>query len=203
MLVEAESSSGGGDAGRDVEQPVADGLGCGSAELAGAADALGPGEQVVRAEAELHPDVVVDDVVEGQVREPGGFGVADHVLGPRPLTLTELEHGDVVAGGVGDERGVPEPFDGVEQRQLGAGVWAFATHDQPGAVGPRVEVHQVGELDDLGAVTTLAVGVDGGVPAAGRHAHDAVTDAFVDLVAERELDVAVDAFLGQPVRRPS
>jgi len=116
---------------------------------------------------------------------------------------SELERGDVVAGGVGDERGVPEPFDGVEQRQLGARVGAFTAHDQPGAGGPGVEVHELGELGDLGAVTMLAVGVDRWVPAAGRHADDAVADAFVDAVAEAELDVPLDAFLRQPVRSPS
>ncbi len=89
--------------------------------------------------------------------------------------------GDVVGGGVGDERGVPEAFDGVEQRQLGAGVRAFAAHDQPGALRPGVEVDELGELDDFSAVTTAAVGVDGWMPAAGRHTHDTVADAFVDL----------------------
>lgn len=128
VLVEAESSAGRGDACRDVEQPVTDGLGSSSAELADAADLLGPGEQIVRAEAELHPHVVVDDVVERQVREPGRFRVADHVLGASALALSQFERSDVVATSVGDERGVSEPFDGVEQRQLCARVRAFTTH---------------------------------------------------------------------------
>jgi hypothetical protein len=64
-----------------VDQPVTDCLGCRATELADAAEGLGPGEQVVGGEAELHSGVVVDEVVEGQVGEPGCFGVADHVLG--------------------------------------------------------------------------------------------------------------------------
>ena len=88
VTVEAESAAGRGDAGGDVEQPVSDRLGCGASELAGAADRLGPGEQVVGGEAELHPDVVVDDVVERQVREARCFGVADDVLGASTLALT-------------------------------------------------------------------------------------------------------------------
>lgn len=58
---------------------------------------------------------------------------------------------------------------------------ALTTHDQPAPCGPGVEVHQVGELDDLGAVTPVAVGVDREMPASGRQHRDAVTDAFVDL----------------------
>ena len=83
VSVESEPATGGCDAGGDVEESVADGLGCGASELPGAADLLGPGEQVVGGEAELHPHVVVDDVVEREVGEAGCFGVADHVLGAR------------------------------------------------------------------------------------------------------------------------
>lgn len=54
--------------------------------------------------------------------EPGGFGVPDHVLSAGAMTLSELERGDVLAACVGDERCVPESFDRVEQRQLGAGM---------------------------------------------------------------------------------
>jgi len=57
----------------------------------------------------------------------------------------------------------------------------------------------VGEFDHLGAVATVTVGVDGGVPAAGRHAHDAVTDAMIDVETERELKITVDAFLSDPM----
>jgi len=195
--------SGGCDAGGDVEESVADGLGCGASELSGAANRLGPGEQAVGTEAELHPDVVVDDVVEGRVREPGRFGVADDVLGACASTLAELERGDVVAGGVGDERGVPESFHGVENDNWAPRVRTLAAHDQPGPRRPGVEVHQVGELGDFGAVAVLAVGIDSWEPTAGRHTDDAITDAFVDAVAEAELDVAVHAFLREPVRSPS
>jgi len=80
---------------------------------------------------------------------------------------------------------------------------ALSTHDQPNALGPGVEADEPDELGDFGAVTVCAVGVDGWVPATGGHADDAVSDAFVELVAERELDVAVDAFGGQPVRSTS
>ena len=136
----------------------------------------------------------------GQVRESAGFGVADDVLGTRSLTLLQLECGDIEAGLVGDERGVAEAFDRVEQRELCAGVRALAAHDQPGPFGPVGEVDEVGQLDHLGAVTAGAVGVDGWVPAAGRNHHDAVADAVIDVEPEGELEVAVDAFLGEPMR---
>jgi hypothetical protein len=61
--------------------------------LALAANALSPAEQVVGGEAEVHPDFVVDEVIERQVREAAGFGVADDILCTRPLTLLQLERG--------------------------------------------------------------------------------------------------------------
>ena len=187
---------------KPVEQPVSNGLWGGAAELSSAADALRPGEEIVRCEAELHPDVVVDDVIEGQVRQPGRFRVADGVLGAGTLALLQLERGEVDAGLVGDERGVAHAFDGVEQRKLSALVRAFAAQDQPGPGQPGVEIDERGELDNFGVVTTLAVGFDGRVPAAGWHTGDAVAYASVDLVAEGELDVEFDVFLGEPARLP-
>ena len=72
----------------------------------------GPGEQIVRAGAELHPRVAVDDVVVAQVGEPGSLRAADDVLGACPLTLAELGRSGVLApsrqcrqiGGPGEPR---------------------------------------------------------------------------------------------------
>ena len=113
VVIEVEPSAVRGDSGSDVEHSVSDRLGGRPAELADAADALGPAEQVVGGEAQVHPDLVVDEVVERQVRESAGFGVADHVLCTRPLALLQLERRDVVAGLVGDERGVAPTLDGL------------------------------------------------------------------------------------------
>jgi hypothetical protein len=74
--------------------------------------------------------------------------------------------------------------------------------NQPRAGRPGLEVDHVGELDHPGAVTAAAVAVDGGLPAAGRDAHDAVTNPIIDRIPEAVVDVALDAFGGQPVRRP-
>lgn len=43
---------------------MSDGFGGGPAERPGEADLLCPADEVVSGEAELHPDVVVDDAVE-------------------------------------------------------------------------------------------------------------------------------------------
>jgi len=91
--VEVRAAAVGSDAGGDVEHAVTDGFGGRSAELTDNADALRPAEQVVRAERQIHPGLVVHDVVEGQVREAAGFGVADDILCTRPLTLLQLERG--------------------------------------------------------------------------------------------------------------
>jgi hypothetical protein len=109
----------------------------------------------------VHPGVVVGCGVEREPGEPAGLGVPDDLFGAGTLAVSQLERGDVAAGGVGDEGGVAKAFDGVEQRELRARVWAVPAHDQPGAVRPRVQVHQLGELDDVGAVTVAATGLDG------------------------------------------
>ena len=96
----------------------------------------GAGEEVVGGEAELHPGLVGDDAVEGQVGESAGFGVADDVLGSGASALEQLELGDVVVVLVGDERGVAFAFNGVEERQLRSGVGFFAADDEPCASRP-------------------------------------------------------------------
>ena len=198
VVIETETSTVRGDPRSDVEHPVADGLGGRPAELADAADALRPAEQIVGSEAHVHPGLVVDEVIEGQVREAAGFGVADDIFGTCPLTLLEFERGNICAGLVGDERGVPEPFDRVEQAELRAGVWALSPGDQPSPFRLCRQVDEVGEFDDFSTVATSAVG---GVPAAGRNHHDAVADAVIDVEPEAVFEVPVDAFFGEPMAR--
>jgi hypothetical protein len=68
--------------------------------------------------------------------------------------MAQLEQLDraCAAGAVGDENLMAQAFDGVEEAELGAGVWPFAAHDHPGAVGVGGQVDQVDELGDLGPV---------------------------------------------------
>ncbi len=75
--------------------------------------------------------LVVDDVVEGEVGQSAGFGVSDDVLGTSPLSLPEFEGGDIGAGLVGDERGVPESFDGAE-RGVSFPRWPVTLVTRPG-----------------------------------------------------------------------
>jgi hypothetical protein len=90
----------------------------------------------------------------------------------------------------------------VSNRELGAGVWAFAAHDQPGAIGPGIQVHQIGDLGHLGAVPDAAVGFAGGISVLFLDQQQGVANPAVDPVAEGEANVAVAAFLSEPVRRP-
>ena len=80
--------------------------------------------------------VVADEVVAGQVAQPGVFGGADAVLDVGAVAVAQLQRGDVGVGLVGDEHLMPEPFGGVEQAELGAGVRPFAAGDHPRAVAP-------------------------------------------------------------------
>ncbi len=64
--------------------------------------------------------------------------------------------------GVGGHHLVAHALDGVEQRQLRAGVRPFAAHDEPGAVrvaGQQVGGEQAGDLADLGPVAQLTVSI--------------------------------------------
>ncbi|MFJ5117222.1 hypothetical protein [Kitasatospora sp. NPDC088548] len=56
------------------------------------------------------------------------------------------------------------PFVQVEERELGAGVGAFAPHDGPGAVRVAGEVDHAGQFGDLGPGAEGAVLFEGGVP---------------------------------------
>lgn len=71
----------------------------------------------------------------------------------------------------------------------------FAAYDQAGAVGPGVEVDEPGDLDDLSAVAILAVAVAGWRPAVIGNTEEGVADPAVDLVSDREAEVAVSAIL--------
>jgi hypothetical protein len=138
--------------GGDVQEPVADGLGGGSPQGAGEADAPGPAQQVVGAETVLHPAVVVGGAVEGQAVEPAGFGVPDDLLGSAPPAVPSRSRAARSSLGVSVVNAVWRRPSMVSNRgQLGAGVGAFAVHDQAGAVWPP-EVDEIGDLGDLGAV---------------------------------------------------
>ena len=64
--------------------------------------------------------------------------------------------------GVGGHHLVAHAFDGVEQRQLRAGVRAFAAHDEPGADREPLVRDEAGQFADLGAVAGFPVVVEGG-----------------------------------------
>ncbi len=55
---------------------------------------------------------------------------ADPILAPRPLPVASFQVGELPAAGVGGEGGEPVAVD-VGEAQLGAGVGAFLTHDDP------------------------------------------------------------------------
>ncbi|GAB2949892.1 hypothetical protein GCM10027280_43100 [Micromonospora polyrhachis] len=87
--------------------------------------------------------------------EAGGFAGADAVFdaGVGAVSGFEVLDAAVAGWGVGGHDLVPPAFDGVEQGQLGAGVWAFAADEESGALRPAGRVEQAGDLADLGAFT--------------------------------------------------
>ena len=95
--------------------------------------------------------------VELAGREPAEAGVlaaTDAVLDPGVTTVRGFQILDGAAAdrGVGGDDVMAQAFDGVEQVKLGAGVWSFPAHDQPGSGRQRGEdrrCDEVGDLDDL------------------------------------------------------
>jgi hypothetical protein len=69
-------------------------LGFGDSELAVEAQLLGPGVKILGAQNELHPGFVADEVLAGQVAQPGVLGGADAVLDVGPVTVPQLEGGE-------------------------------------------------------------------------------------------------------------
>jgi hypothetical protein len=71
-----------GDAGGDVQDPVAErvDLAGGQVGVLGEADQLCPGDQICCGEDDFEPGGVRLGAVTGQVAQPGGLEVADPVL---------------------------------------------------------------------------------------------------------------------------
>ena len=106
-MIEMQSSAVRCDVCCDVEHPMPDRLGCRSAELTGAAGSLCPAEQVVSGEAQVHPDLVVDNVVERELARPQAL-VSRMTSRHAPADAAGVECGDIGARLVRDERGVAD-----------------------------------------------------------------------------------------------
>ena len=107
-----------------------------------------------------------------------------------------LEKGELPTGGVGGERLVAVAVAVLEGVQGRAWVRQFTADDDPhaGAVGgPLAQVEHLGDVDDVGVLTQVPVGVAGDLPGPLRHRNDGVPDGVGDGVADRELQ----ALLGQ------
>ena len=59
--------------------------------LSGQGETLGPGDQVGGQRADLQPDLVLGEVVEGQVAEPGVLAAADSVLDTSVPAVAEFQ----------------------------------------------------------------------------------------------------------------
>ena len=114
-------SSSGDEAGGDVEEPVAQGLGFGFGQVAVEAEVLGPGQQAAGQQGDGAPGLVAGEVLEGEVGESAVLPVPDPVFDSGVASVAEFQGSEIGAGGVGDETGVPPPVLGVEQGELGAG----------------------------------------------------------------------------------
>ena len=133
---EVEATASGGEAGGDVEEPVAEGFGFGFGQFTVEAEELGPCQQIGGDDRSGEPGLVTDEVFEGEVGQAAVFPGADAVLDSGVLAVSKLKLGNAGGGGVGEVAGVTPALDGVEDAELGARVGAFPPADQPDALSP-------------------------------------------------------------------
>jgi hypothetical protein len=99
---QAQASAAAGEAGSDVQQPVAELLRLGSGEFPVQQQDARPGQQIDRREAEFEPDDVDGEVAEGEAAEAGGLAAPDVVLDACMRTAADLQE----LGGTTPEYGV-------------------------------------------------------------------------------------------------
>ena len=97
---------------------------------------------------------------EGHLGHPGLLGDADRVLDLGPAAVAQLQGSDVLISLVADEGGVAVAGLAVEDRELGAGMGALASEDEPRALGPVGNVEAIGEFRDVGALALGATALD-------------------------------------------
>ncbi|MEX5309605.1 hypothetical protein RF650_09350 [Kocuria sp. CPCC 205297] len=118
--------------------------------------------------------------------------MADAVLDPCMGPMPGLEKGELAGRGVGDEGFVAPAVAFLEQRQLRAGVGAFAAHDDPHPgwpLGENLRVDEAGQLGDVAALTNAAVGIECWGPDLLR---DQI-DGIAELPGDRESHAVLDA----------
>lgn len=166
------ASAAVGDAGGDVQDPVAQPFGFGGGQLAVKQQHLGPGEQVAGGQGEFQPGGVDREDPGREAAEAGVLAAANAVLHVGVAAVADLKilDGSRPDRGVGGDDLMAQALNGVEQVQLRTGVWAFPAHDQPGSRREPVQnrrCDEVGDLDDLGAVAQVPIGLQRRDPGGG------------------------------------
>ncbi|WP_260849402.1 hypothetical protein [Kocuria marina] len=121
------------------------------------------------------------------------LGAADAVLHPCMGPVPGLEKGELAGRGVGVEGFVAPAVAFLEQRQLRAGVGAFAAHDHPHPgwpLGENLRVDEAGQLGDVAALTNAAVGIECWGPDLLRDQIDGIAELSGDRESHAVLDAA-------------
>ncbi|GAA3485628.1 hypothetical protein GCM10018966_101610 [Streptomyces yanii] len=88
---QAEAASTAGEAGGNVEQPVAKFLGFGGGEFAIQQEDAGPGEEIDRREAEFKPGGIDIETAGGEAAEAGVLAAPDVVLDGGVSAVADLK----------------------------------------------------------------------------------------------------------------
>jgi hypothetical protein len=128
-------------------RPIAKRFRLADREFALKAQALGPGEQVLRDQRQLEPDGVEVELAEREVLKADLLRAADQVLGITSAAVQPLDL-DHVAGEVGERR-LEAVSLVIGELQLRAGVRALAGDDHRDRDIPVTEADSTGTKRDL------------------------------------------------------
>ena len=180
-----------GDAGGDVQQPLAQRLRLASGEVAVQQDGLGPGDQIAGGQGELSQTALIANSRDGKR--------------PSPVCLPQRMRSSTVAwprwrasSAASCPIGVSvakawnrQPLMSVKD-SWAPGLRAFAAHDHPHPLGPtgggQVGKH-AGQLGHIGAGTHSSVGVDGRGPRRLGQRHDGLLNPLGHGEPDRERQV--------------
>jgi len=130
--------------------------------------------------------------------------VTDAVFDAGMRAVPGFQERQLSGGGVGDEGLVTPAVGLLEQGQLGAGVGAFAAHDDPHPGRPGAQVEQPGEFGDIAAGAYTAVSIQCGSPYLLGDQRDGRAQCLGECEPDRLVDAAASdlVVVGHPVQQP-
>ena len=164
-----------GEAGGDVQQPVAQRLGFGLGQLTAQQDGLGPSDQVGGGEGQLQPGLVDLKLSRREAADPGLLDSCGLVLDAGVCPMPGVQPGQLPGRGVGGQRLVTPAVVGFEHADLStrvgtfpfgtpirAGICASASSSTRAQGGRYLHVRRPGQVTSIALVVATGVTATGG-----------------------------------------